>query len=133
MLRCKTFLCLSIAQGQHGLDLFIQAHQDSLLPLAGRASNLAFFSLVSLWEQIISANVINDKVVNTGVLQSQSSLWGPGCLSWALEAWSGEQGEISRFGKTFWGVEWIGLGDQQEVACNGQIRGNMNPSPCFGP
>lgn len=77
--------------------------QPTLLPLAGRASNLPFFSLVSLWEQIISANVINDKVVNTGVLQSQSSLWGPGCLSWALEAYSGEQGEISRFGKTFWG------------------------------
>lgn len=29
------------------------------------------------------------------------------------------------------GVEWIGLGDQQEVACNGQIRGNIEP--CFGP
>lgn len=73
-----------------------------------------------------SANVINDKVVITGVLQSQSSLWGPGCLSSALEACSGEQGEFSRFGKTFWGVKWIGLGDQ-EVACNGPIRGNIEP------
>ena len=32
--------------------------------------------------------MINDKVINTGVLQSQSSLWGPGCLSSALEAYS---------------------------------------------
>lgn len=71
--------------------------------------------------------MVNDKVVNTGVLQSQSSLWGPGCLSSALEACSGEQGEFSRFGKTFRGVEWIGLGDQQEVACNGPIRGNIEP------
>jgi len=71
-------LPLSIAKSQGGPDPLFPAPQDNLIPLAGQGKNSSFISLVSSWEQIISANTINDKVVSPCVLQSQSLLWGPG-------------------------------------------------------
>lgn len=103
------------------------------------------FLLVSWWEQIISANVMNDEV-GQYILCAVDSLLIVG--TWAGAGWKSpmaqmrelgfrdlqwEAREIQRIWEDIQGVEWAALGDQVEVARKEQTRGQWALGPCLEP
>lgn len=89
-----TSLPLFIVQGQHGPDLPILASQHNPPPLGDQGGNLDSFLLVSLQEQIISFNVINDEVGQYSCAVESFLMVG----TWAGSGWKGLMAQMHKLG-----------------------------------